>query len=87
MKTNFAVEKINPSILILAHKKDPDNMEEDKSNDVNLCHMLIDICVCERAVSFYDLDPAEITRGQALHIEGDLEKIWKIKNDLRNRIR
>ena len=27
-----------------------------------------------------DLDPAEITRGQALHIEGDLEKIWKMKN-------
>ena len=34
-----------------------------------------------------DLDPAEITRGQALHIEGDLEKIWKMKNELRNRIR
>ena len=47
MKTNVAVEKINPSILIHVQctQKDQDNVDEDKRDD--LCHMVIEICVCE----------------------------------------
>ena len=34
-----------------------------------------------------DLVAADITRGQALHIESDLDRIWKLKNELRNKVR
>ena len=34
-----------------------------------------------------DLVPADMTRGQALHVEGDLSRIWEMKNDLRTRVR
>ena len=54
MKTNVAVEKINPSILIHVHKKDQDNVDEDKRDD--LCHMGIEIFVfASEAVSFCKL--------------------------------
>ena len=34
-----------------------------------------------------DLDPSEIMRAQARHIDGDMERIRKLKNELRSRIR
>ena len=34
-----------------------------------------------------DLDPGEITRAQSRNIDGDMERIRKLKNDLRNKIR
>ena len=34
-----------------------------------------------------DLKPSDITKAQAKHIESDLERIWKMKNELRSRVR
>ena len=34
-----------------------------------------------------DLVPAEMSKGQALHVEGDLSRIWEMKNELRTSVR